>query len=64
MGNIQFGDTQTLGAYWATSYHEMDPDGYQKPKPLKITHDPMEGFPNGRKPRGKLLIYSYIQLSR
>ncbi|XP_022650425.1 NADH dehydrogenase [ubiquinone] 1 beta subcomplex subunit 7-like [Varroa destructor] len=51
MGNIQFGNTQTLGAYWATSYHEVDPDGYQKPKPLKITHDPMEGFPNGRKPR-------------
>ncbi|OQR76577.1 NADH dehydrogenase-like [Tropilaelaps mercedesae] len=51
MGNIPFGNLSTYGAWWGTQFFVYDPDGMVMPKPPSITHDPLEGFPNGRKPR-------------
>lgn len=54
MGNVQLGMIQVKDANWFTSEIDQHPDGNLIPKPKPLTHDPMEGFPNGRKPRRKL----------
>jgi len=63
MGN-NWGTFNVIGAHWGTSYHVPDPDGMKVPRPPPITHDPLEGFPNGRKPRVMLATKAEMQSAR
>ncbi|XP_003745763.1 NADH dehydrogenase [ubiquinone] 1 beta subcomplex subunit 7 [Galendromus occidentalis] len=50
MGNLM-GNLKTVDGYWGLQDVPYDPDAKTYPRPMKITRDPMEGFPRGRKPR-------------